>query len=154
QWPPPPRSSRRGVRRSTRPRRRRLYRCHVDCFRGHPPPQPDPRYHVCERGGSDSERVRALAKAFAATRVDAWASGDIVLDMWEKFVMIASLAGMNCLMRGSVGDIMATEDGECLMLELLGECQAVAAASGYAARPQHREQCRAMLTDKGSDNSA
>src|SRR5262249_28514437 len=119
QWPPPPRSSRRGVRRSTRPRRRRLYRCHVDCFRRHRPPQPDPRYHVCERGGSDSERVRALAKAFAATRVDAWASGDIVLDMWEKFVMIASLAGMNCLMRGSVGDIMATEDGECLMLELL-----------------------------------
>jgi len=74
--------------------------------------------------------------------------------MWEKFVMITALAGMNCLMRGSVGEIMGTEDGESLMLELLAECQAVAAASGYAPRPQHRDQCRAMLTERGSDNSA
>src|SRR6266851_5825936 len=74
-------------------------------------------------------------------------TSNILLDMWEKFVMITALAGMNCLMRGSVGEIMGTEDGESLMLELLAECQAVAAASGYAPRRQHREQCRAMLTE-------
>lgn len=107
-----------------------------------------------ERAGGVSERVEAIARAFAATRLDALASDNIVLDMWEKFVMIASLAGMNCLMRGSVGEIMATEDGESLMLELLAECQAVAAASGHATRPRHREQCRVMLTEQGSDNSA
>jgi 2-dehydropantoate 2-reductase len=107
-----------------------------------------------ERAGGVSERVEAIAQAFAATRLDALASDSIVLDTWEKFVMIASLAGMNCLMRGSVGEIMATEDGESLMLELLAECQAVAAASGHATRPRHREQCRAMLTEQGSDNSA
>ena len=27
-----------------------------------------------------------------------------MFDMWEKFVMIASLAGINCLMRGTVGE--------------------------------------------------
>jgi 2-dehydropantoate 2-reductase len=107
-----------------------------------------------ERAGGVSERIEAITRAFAATRLDAWASDNIVLDMWEKFVMISSLAGMNCLMRGSVGEIMATEDGESLALELLAECQAVAAASGYATRPRHREQCRAMLTERGSDNSA
>ena len=77
-----------------------------------------------------------------------------MLDMWEKFVMISSLAGMNCLMRGSVGDIMAADDGESLMLELLAECEAVAAASGYPPRPSQREQCRAMLTERGSNFSA
>jgi 2-dehydropantoate 2-reductase len=107
-----------------------------------------------ERPRGISARVRAIAQAFAATKADAPASENIVLDMWEKFVMIASLAGMNCLMRGSVGEIMGTEDGESLMLELLAECEAVAAASGYASRPQHRDQCRAMLTERGSDNSA
>jgi 2-dehydropantoate 2-reductase len=66
-----------------------------------------------------------------------------MLDMWEKYVMITSLAGMNCLMRGSVRDILAVEDAEPLMLELLAECQAVATASGYPPRPAHREQCRA-----------
>jgi 2-dehydropantoate 2-reductase len=107
-----------------------------------------------ERSSGISDRVQAIAQAFAATRVDAPASENILLDMWEKFVMITALAGMNCLMRGSVGEIVATEDGESLMLELLAECQAVASASGYAPRPQHRDQCRAMLTERGSANSA
>jgi 2-dehydropantoate 2-reductase len=74
--------------------------------------------------------------------------------MWEKFVMISSLAGMNCLMRGSVGDILATDEGESLTLELLAECEAVATASGIPPRKQHREQCRAMLTERGSNFSA
>jgi 2-dehydropantoate 2-reductase len=61
---------------------------------------------------------------------------------------------MNCLMRGSVGDIMATEDGESLMLELLSECEAVAIASGFAPRQRHREQCRSMLTERDSNINA
>ncbi len=68
--------------------------------------------------------------------------------------MISSLAGMNCLMRGSVGDILAADEGESLMLELLAECQAVATASGFPPREGHREQCRAMLTERGSNFSA
>jgi 2-dehydropantoate 2-reductase len=81
-------------------------------------------------------------------------SDNILLDMWEKFVMISSLAGMNCLMRGSVGDILAADEGESLTLELLAECQAVATASGFPPRAGHREQCRAMLTERGSNFSA
>jgi len=107
-----------------------------------------------ERSGEISDRVEAIAQAFAATPVSGFASDNIMLDMWEKFVMIASLAGMNCLMRGSVGDIMAAADGESLTLELLAECQAVAAASGYPPRPSQREQYRAMLTERGSNFSA
>jgi 2-dehydropantoate 2-reductase len=107
-----------------------------------------------ERSGRISDRVAAIARAFGATPVGASASDDIMLDMWEKFVMITSLAGMNCLMRGSVGDILVAEDGESLMLELLAECEAVASASGYPPRPRHREQCRAMLTERGSNFSA
>jgi 2-dehydropantoate 2-reductase len=107
-----------------------------------------------ERSGEVSDRVEAIARAFAATRVSGSTSSGIMLDMWEKFVMIASLAGMNCLMRGSVGEIMAAEDGESLMLQLLAEGEAVAAASGYPVRPKHREQCRAMLTDRASTFAA
>jgi 2-dehydropantoate 2-reductase len=107
-----------------------------------------------ERSGEVSRRVEAITRAFAATPVSASASEDIVLDMWEKFVMISSLAGMNCLMRGSVGDILAADDGESLMLELLAECEGVAAASGFPPRAGHREQCRALLTERGSNFSA
>jgi 2-dehydropantoate 2-reductase len=107
-----------------------------------------------ERSGAVSRRVETIARAFAATPVDASISGSILLDMWEKFVMISSLAGMNCLMRGSVGDILAADEGESLTLELLAECEAVATASGFPPRKQHREQCRAMLTERGSNFSA
>ena len=68
--------------------------------------------------------------------------------------MISSLAGINCLMRGSVGDILAADEGESLTLELLAECEAVATASGFPPREGHREQCRAMLTERGSNFSA
>jgi 2-dehydropantoate 2-reductase len=107
-----------------------------------------------ERSGAISRRVEAIAGAFAASPVNASISDSILLDMWEKFVMISSLAGMNCLMRGSVGDILAADDGECLMLESLAECQAVATAAGFSPREGHREQCRAMLTERGSNFSA
>jgi 2-dehydropantoate 2-reductase len=107
-----------------------------------------------ERSGAVSRRIEAIARAFAATPVNASISDNILLDMWEKFVMISSLAGMNCLMRGSVGDILAADEGESLMLELLAECQAVATASGFPPRGEHREQCRAMLTERSSNFSA
>jgi len=84
-----------------------------------------------ERSGATSRRVETIARAFAATPVSASASEDIMLEMWEKLILISALAGMNCLMRGSVGDLLAADDGESLMLELLAECEAVAAVSGY-----------------------
>jgi 2-dehydropantoate 2-reductase len=108
-----------------------------------------------ERSGDPaSERARAIEAAFAGTLVSAPASDNIMLEMWEKFVMISAMAGMNCLLRGTVGDIAATEDGAALMLEALAECQAVAAASGFSPRPQSRERVQAMLTERGSINSA
>jgi 2-dehydropantoate 2-reductase len=107
-----------------------------------------------ERGGGVSERARAIEAAFAGTPVSAPASENIRLDMWEKFVMISAMAGMNCLMRGTVGEIVASEDGAALMSAALAECHSVAAASGFAPRPQAHERVAAMLTERGSVNSA
>jgi len=107
-----------------------------------------------EPGGGVSARARAIAAEFAGTLVDAPASENILLDMWEKFVMITTMAGMNCLMRGNLGEILATADGEALVLRLFGENQAVAEAAGYSPRPRYREQIGKMLTERGSVNSA
>jgi len=107
-----------------------------------------------ERGGGVSERARAIEAVFAGTPVNAPASDNVLLDMWEKFVMMGAMAGINCLMRGTIGEIVATRDGAALMIEALAECQAVAAAAGFAPRPQSRERVQAMLTEPGSINSA
>src|SRR3954469_5803880 len=89
-----------------------------------------------ERGGGISERTRAIEREFAGTPVSAPANPDIIQEMWEKFVFISAMAGMNCLMRGTIGEVVATEEGNALMIEALAECQAVAAASGHDPRPQ------------------
>src|SRR6202049_2817670 len=80
-----------------------------------------------EREGGVSERARAIEALFAGTPVSAPANENILQEMWEKFVMISAMAGMNCLMRGNVGEIVATDDGAALMKEALAACRAVAA---------------------------
>jgi len=107
-----------------------------------------------ERAGGISERAKAIEQQFANTPVAAPANDNILQEMWEKFVMMGAMAGMNCLMRGNVGEIVATGEGEALMVEALAECTTVAEAAGFAPRPQARERVQALLTERGSVNSA
>ena len=107
-----------------------------------------------ERAGGVSERTKAISAEFADSKVSAPPSENVMLDMWEKFVMITTMAGMNCLMRGTIGDINATEDGAAAMLALFAENQAVAAATGYQPRQTYCENIAKMLTEKGSLNNA
>jgi 2-dehydropantoate 2-reductase len=57
---------------------------------------------------------------------------------------------MTCLMRGSVGDIVATPSGAKLVLALLGECASVAAAEGFATPENELARYRGLLTQGGS----
>jgi 2-dehydropantoate 2-reductase len=107
-----------------------------------------------ERAGGVSARARTIEQLFAGSPVSAPANENILQEMWEKFVMMGAMAGMNCLMRGNIGEIMATDDGEALMRAALRECQSVAEAAGFSPRPQARDRVTAMLTERGSVNSA
>jgi len=107
-----------------------------------------------ELAGGISARIRAIAAEFAGSKVDAPGSDNVMLDMWEKFAMITTMAGMNCLMRGTIGEIAATDDGAMLTRELFAENQAVAAAAGFGLRPAYVEQIGRMLTEEGSVNNA
>src|SRR5205807_9107201 len=107
-----------------------------------------------ERSGEVTERAKAIEAEFAGTPVSAPANDNILQEMWEKFVMMGAMAGMNCLMRGNIGEIVATQDGAALMMAALAERRAGAAQAGFAPRPQARERAEAMLTAPGSVNSA
>lgn len=107
-----------------------------------------------DRQGGISDRTKAIAAEFADSKIEAPGSDNVMLAMWEKFAMITTMAGMNCLMRGTIGEIAATEDGAALSQQLLDENRAVAAASGFPPRDVWREQIGGMLTEKGSVNNA
>jgi len=107
-----------------------------------------------ERSGTISERVQALDAVMQGAGFKARMSGTIVQEMWEKWIMLATLGGITCLMRGTIGDIEAVPGGAALTLRLLAECSAVAAASGYPARDAFTQRVTAMLTAKGSQSAS
>jgi len=107
-----------------------------------------------ELSGKTSPRVNAIERTFASARFDSQSSGQIALEMWEKWVFIAALAGSTCLMRASVGEICAAPGGKDFILKLLDECCAVAAACGYLLRPAALDRSRELLTAGNSPLTA
>jgi 2-dehydropantoate 2-reductase len=106
------------------------------------------------RDSSQQALCDALSSALKPVKFEWKQLDNVAQAMWDKWVMLASLAGMTCLMRAPVGDIMATAAGEKLTLALLGECSAVAKAAGYATPENMMHTYRGMLTAKGSPATA
>jgi 2-dehydropantoate 2-reductase len=107
-----------------------------------------------ERDGKLSDRVRAIGEVMASGNFGAVASENIVQAMWEKWVFLATLAASTCLMRSSVGNILASPGGKDFILGILDECSAIAAAEGYPPRGPFFERTRGMLTADGSQLTA
>jgi 2-dehydropantoate 2-reductase len=106
-----------------------------------------------ETDGTLSQRAQAVAATFAGARFESKLSNSILQEMWEKWVLIATIAGINCLMRATIGDIVAANAGD-LSAALLDECAAIAAAHGYAPGTTPLGRARAMITTPGSTFAA
>jgi 2-dehydropantoate 2-reductase len=102
-----------------------------------------------ERDGSRSARAEAIATAFSGAFFDSRLSERIVQEMWEKWVFIASMAAITCLMRASVGDIVAG-GGAPFAEALVAECAAIARQAGYPPGRETLDRCRTILTAPGS----
>ena len=107
-----------------------------------------------ERDGKVSDRVRAISDVFASGNFGAVASEHIMQDMWEKWVFLASLAASTCLMRTSVGNILAVTGGRDFLLGMLDECSAIAAAEGHPPGGPFFQRTRGLLTADGSPMTA
>jgi 2-dehydropantoate 2-reductase len=116
--------------------------------------QPMQSLNFGERDGKMSDRVRAIVEVFASGKFGSVASEHIIQEMWEKWVFLASLAASTCLMRTSVGNILAAPGGKDFILGMLDECKAVATAEGFAPRAPFLERVTGMLTAEGSQMTA
>jgi 2-dehydropantoate 2-reductase len=102
-----------------------------------------------ELDGSRSPRIETIASALLDAGFAARLSDEIRQEMWEKWVFIATAAGITCLMRASVGDYVAAGATD-LALGLLRECASIAAAQGFPLREPALERGRTALTAAGS----
>lgn len=103
-----------------------------------------------ERDGSSSARLEAFAAAFKGAKAEARQSGEIMLEMWEKFIFLCTLASMSTLFRNSTGNILQAPDGAAILRECFDECRAVMEGSGYTPRAPYVERVLALLLEPGS----
>lgn len=103
---------------------------------------------VLEAPAKEIERLFDAAN-FTSKRVEPIEQG-----LWDKWVVLAAMAAGTCLMRGSIGSIVAGDDGAAIMEELVAETASVARAAGYAPSDQHLTASRGILTAAGSDATA
>jgi 2-dehydropantoate 2-reductase len=106
-----------------------------------------------ERGVAQSARGAAIAAAFSGARFEARLSAAILQEMWEKWVLIATGAGISCLMRATIGDVV-TAGGAALATRLVDECAAIAAQAGFPLDPSSLQKIRTRFTMPGSGLTA
>jgi 2-dehydropantoate 2-reductase len=105
-----------------------------------------------ERDGGRAPRaaLTALAEALKAAGVDGGLHPAIVQDMWDKWVMLGTLASLTCAMRGPVGDILNADDGEAVVRESIEECRRIATAAGHEPSENAMKMVDNILLARGS----
>jgi 2-dehydropantoate 2-reductase len=104
--------------------------------------------------GGISDRVRAIAAQLDGAGFDAAASDNILQQMWEKWVFLATLASSTCLHRAAIGDILKTPDGRRIIEGILAECKAVAELNGYSTSEAFGVRASSILFAEGSTLTA
>lgn len=112
------------------------------------------RFQDQVRRGVLEAEAAAIAQVFAAASFASKRSEPIEQGLWEKWVLLAAMAGSTCLMRASIGAILESDDGTAIIEELLAETVAVAAGSGFPPGDTGLANARNILFAAGSPASA
>lgn len=110
------------------------------------------RIQIGDLAGADrpDERLAEVAAELADAGFDFSVSADILGAMWAKWVMIATIGALTCLVRAPVGDIVAAPGGALLGPEILAEAAAVAAAAGHPVPRERLDALAAQISEPDS----
>lgn len=107
-----------------------------------------------ERDGRPSARMQRLDAVMQGAGFDARLSADITQEMWEKWVLLATLGGITCLMRGHVGEVGAAPGGHAFIRAFLAEVVAVATAAGHPPGAEFVARTEAQFTAAGATQTS
>jgi 2-dehydropantoate 2-reductase len=105
---------------------------------------------IGSQDGTRSARLQAASDQLSGAGFDASISDEIIARMWQKWVFIATVGALTCLMRGTVGDIVAVPDGRDLGPAILAEATSVSAAAGYPVPEAVTASTTRSITQDGS----
>ncbi len=107
-----------------------------------------------ERDATVTPRIEAIDALLNNAGFEAKLQADIVAFMWQKWVFLAALGAITCLIRGSIGQVVAAPGGAETAQGILNETSTVAAANGYPTPGPFLEHTTARLLKAGSPLTA
>ena len=102
-----------------------------------------------EFDGSRSARGEAFLSACLAGGIKAELSGDILREIWQKYVFLVGLSGTTATIRKPIGPIRANAQTRAFLHDVMREVVAVGRAHGVAL-PEDYAQVRLTLADEVS----
>ncbi len=103
-----------------------------------------------ELDGKNAPRLEKLDATLRGAGFGAAISSNILQDMWEKWVQIAAVGIVTCLMRGNIGEVVSIPGGADLSRSALRECAEIASACGHRPSDEFLERQTAQITAQGS----
>jgi 2-dehydropantoate 2-reductase len=103
-------------------------------------------------GAQDRQRTAAAERTrglLSGAGFPVAVSDDILADMWYKWAFIAAAGALTCLLRGTVGEIMAAGGGD-VARAVIDETNSIASAAGYPVPDREANRTLAILTASGS----
>ncbi|WP_437191898.1 ketopantoate reductase family protein [Planctomicrobium sp. SH527] len=105
------------------------------------------------RHADQESRVAEVSGALGGAGFELRASDNIMLEMWEKWIFIASIAGLTCLFRSSLG-VVNSSGGTDVVHALYEECRQIAVENGYIPRDHAVQFALGHLTNPESPITA
>lgn len=103
-----------------------------------------------ELDGGTTPRIEALHDLMRSGGFQPRLSREIRREMWEKWILLATIGAVTCLMRGPIGEIEAAPGGPAFALAVLDEAVATVRAIGTGPSEAFLTATRDQLTAKGS----
>ncbi len=100
--------------------------------------------------GDVARRVRALDAQFQNAGFKAQASDSILLRMWEKWVLLATVGSVTCLMRGTVGEVEASSGRLRICAGSSRRMHRGGDGGGVSPREPFVKTAKGMITARGS----
>ena len=106
----------------------------------------DPYLAFGERDGGSSARTQCVAEAFSrAQGMTVHVSGNIMVQLWRKFMLIAPLSGLGAITRSPVGVFRRLPETREMLIDAIREVFAVARAGGVAVEEAAVEETMAFI---------
>ena len=99
---------------------------------------------------SKNNALKEFAEVCAKTQFDMTLSDDINLDLWKKWVFISTVAGATTLFSCSLGEIVKSDFGKQIIIDLFNECRSIAKLYKYDYEDSEADIILKTITTPGS----